>query len=406
MNRLLLPLFLTIGAALTTLAADAPKTKTAPVLTPKQILTALQQRPAGPAAEELAHRVTAAFGRQGLDQGKVKLEDTTVAWVVIAPAAARVLRNDGTEIGRMQPLGGRLQVLAREVENFQDLAWRIEAGGRTLGSGTTRIEHFPLGPDSQRQPGVPVGRLESFEWHSRIFSNTVRQVQVYIPAQYTAARPACVMVWQDGPRHADPNGPMRATVVMDNLIHKKEMPVTVGVFIDPGRRPNQKPGERPANRSFEYDSLGDTYARFLIEEMLPEVARRYSLRLRTDAAGRAIAGGSSGGICAFTVAWERPDQFHKVLSWVGSFVDLRGGHVYPYLIRKTERKPIRVYLLDGDNDLDNPFGNWPLANKMMAASLAYMKYDYRLDWNQCFHGSKGMAPSLPAALRWLWRDVK
>jgi enterochelin esterase family protein len=398
--RLCLSLLLWLAVAL-----SAAETKKAPVTTPKQIAADLKKRWGGPALEDFAKRITSAFGKAGLEKGKAKLEDTTVAWAVLTKNNARVVKADGTEIGKMFRVSGELQALALDMENFQDLNWRIEAGGQTLGSGTTRIEHFPLGPDSQRQAGVPVGRLETFEWRSQVFTNTVREVQVYIPAQYNAARPACVMVWQDGPRHADPNGGMRATVVMDNLIHKKQMPVTVGIFIEPGRRPNQKPGDKAANRSFEYDSLGDTYARFLLDEMLPEVAKRYSLKLRSDAPGRAIAGGSSGGICAFTVAWERPDQFHKVLSWVGSFVDLRGGHVYPYLIRKTEPKPIRVYLLDGDNDLDNPFGNWPLANKLMASSLAYMKYDYRLDWNQCFHGSKGMAPSLPDALRWLWRDV-
>jgi enterochelin esterase family protein len=146
--------------------------------------------------------------------------------------------------------------------------------------------------------------------------------------------------------------------------------------------------------------------RFLLEEIIPEVEKRHGARFRPTPAAWAIAGGSSGGICAFTAAWERPDKFGKVLSWVGSFVNLRGGHVYPSLIRITERKPVRVYLLDGENDLDNPFGNWPLANKQMAAALEYMRYDYRMDWNQCFHGSKGMAPVLPEALRWLWRDVR
>lgn len=405
MTHRILPLLFAVLGGLTLSAAE-PKAKSAPATTPKQIAADLKKRWGGPALEDFAKRVTAAFGRQGLEKGKAKLEETTVAWAVLAKDDARVVKADGKEIGRMIRVSGELQALALELPNFQEVTWRIEAGGQVLGRGTNRIEHYVLGPDSQRQPGVSVGRIEKFEWHSKVFTNTVREVQVYIPAQYSTQKPACVMVWQDGPGHADPNGSMRATVVMDNLIAKKEMPVTVGVFIAPGRRPNQKPGDRAANRGFEYDSLGDTYARFIIDEMLPEVARRYSLNLRTDAAGRAIAGGSSGGICAFTVAWERPDQFHKVLSWVGSFVDLRGGHVYPYLIRKTEPKPIRVYLLDGDNDLDNPFGNWPLANKMMASSLALMKYDHRLDWNQCFHGSKGMAPSLPDAMRWLWRDVQ
>ncbi len=385
-----------------TYSLTAAEPKKAPATTPKEIKSALAKGP----SENLAKKITSAFGKAGLDKGKAKAEDTTVAWAVLAKADARALKADGSPIGKMLRVSGELQALALDVENFQELDWRIEAAGKTLGSGTTRIEHYVLGPDSQRQPGAPQGRIEKFEWHSKIFTNTVREVQVYIPAQYDTAKPACVMVWQDGPRHADPTGGMRATVVMDNLIAKKEMPVTVGIFIEPGRGLKQASGAKASNRSFEYDSLGDKYARFITEEMLPEVAKRFSLNLRTDAAGRAIAGGSSGGICAFTVAWERPNEFGKVLSWVGSFVDLRGGHVYPYLIRKTERKPIRVYLLDGDNDLDNPFGNWPLANQMMASSLKYMSYDVRFDYGHCFHGSKGMAPSLPDAMRWLWRDGK
>jgi enterochelin esterase family protein len=254
---------------------------------------------------------------------------------------------------------------------------------------------------------VPQGRLERFEWRqSKVFPNTVRQVTVYIPAQYNAAKPASLMVWQDGTRHADPNGQpgqLRATRVFDTLIANGEMPVTVGIFVDPGRKTSQGPGDKATNRGFEYDSLGDAYATFIVNEILPEVRQRYQLAWSERAEDHAIGGGSSGGICAFTVAWERPDQFRKVLSWVGSFVNLRGGHVYPAMIRKTERKPLRVYLLDGDNDLDNPFGNWPLANQNMAAALKFTGYDYRFDYGRCFHGSKGMSASLPDALRWLWR---
>jgi enterochelin esterase family protein len=184
------------------------------------------------------------------------------------------------------------------------------------------------------------------------------------------------------------------------------MPPVIGVFIDPGRKPNQKPNDKAANRSFEYDSLGDAYSRFLLTEILPEVRRRFSLNWSPKPEHIALAGGSSGGICAFTAAWERPDQFRKVLSWVGSFTDIRGGHAYPSLIRLAESKPLRVYLLGGQNDLDNAFGHWPTANKLVAKALAFHNYDHHLEWTQCFHGSKGMAPKLPEALRWLWRDWK
>jgi enterochelin esterase family protein len=281
----------------------------------------------------------------------------------------------------------------------------IDGAARVAGS--VHIENYNYTADSETQKDVPVGKLLKFEWRqSRLFPETVREVTVYIPEQYKPGAEACLMVWQDGSRHVDPKGPMRASVVFDNLIHQKQMPVTIGVFVDPGRKLKQKAGEKAANRSFEYDNLGSLYGTFLLEEILPEVQKRFGVKFRPEPESRAIAGGSSGGICAFTAAWERPDQFHKVLSWVGTFVDIHGGNAYPYLLRVTERKPIRVYLLDGSNDLDNKYGNWPLANRMMEASLKYMNYDFRMDWTQCFHGSKAMATVLPEALKWLWRDVK
>src|SRR5690606_26071570 len=158
------------------------------------------------------------------------------------------------------------------------------------------------------------------------------------------------------------------------------------------------------NRSLEYDSLDDRYSRFLLTEILPEVAKNYNLS--DQPAHRAICGMSSGGICAFTVAWHRPDAFGKVMSHVGSFTNNRGGHVYPSLIRKTERKPIRVYLQDGSNDLDNQFGNWPLANQQMAAALKYAKYDHRFEYGDGGHNGKHGGAMLPDAMRWLWSDVE
>lgn len=347
------------------------------------------------------------FGRNNLLQGKagVRVDGTTAAWGIIDKHPARVVKEDGTLIGAMVAIGGDgLQALVLDLPNFSDFNYRIEAGDMTRMAGSIRIEQFDYPAESKPQADVPKGRLEKFEWNeSKVFPKTLRNVTVYIPAQYKAGDEACLMVWQDGSRHADPTGQMRAPVVLDNLIHAGDMPVTIGVFVDPGRGPKQQADGKAANRGFEYDSLGDAYVRFLLTEILPEAEKRFSVKFKSDPASRAIAGGSSGGICAFTAAWERPDQFGKVLSWVGSFVNLKGGHVYPYLIRLAERKPIRVYLLDGTNDLDNPFGNWPLANKQMAAALEYMKYDYRIDWTDCFHGSKGMSAHLPEAMRWLWR---
>ena len=267
-------------------------------------------------------------------------------------------------------------------------------------------DDYRLGPDSQRQPGVAQGKVTQHRWkHSKVFEGTERDYWIYVPAQYKPAEPAALMVFQDGGAYVSEDGQFRVPVVFDNLIHLGQMPVTIGLFINPGAFPPTEPDGKPrSNRSFEYDTLSDQYARFLLEEMVPEVARQYPLA--DDASARAICGISSGGICAFTVAWQRPDAFSKVLSHVGSFTNIRGGHVYPALIRKTERKPIRVFLQDGENDLDNEHGNWPLANQQMAAALKFAHYDYQFVYGDGGHNGKHGGAILPDSLRWLWRDYK
>jgi len=262
---------------------------------------------------------------------------------------------------------------------------------------------YTLGADSMPQEGVPRGAVTRYHWSSKIFPGTERDYWLYVPKQYDPGKPACVMVFQDGGTYVNTNGQFRVPVVFDNLIAKKEMPATIGIFINPGEVPPAEPGQKArSNRSLEYDSLGDQYARFLLEEILPEVGKK--LNLTKDPDGRAICGISSGGICAWTVAWERPDEFRKVLSHVGSFTNIRGGDIYPSLIRKTEKKPIRVFLQDGANDLDNLHGNWPLANQGMAASLKFMGYDYKFEFGTEGHNGKHGGAILPDSLRWLWRD--
>ncbi len=265
-------------------------------------------------------------------------------------------------------------------------------------------EEYKLGPDSIEQPGVPQGKVTKHSWKSdNVFPGTVRDYWVYVPAQYDGSKPACVMVFQDGGAYVDKKRQFRVPTVFDNLIHKGEMPVTIGIFINPGVFPAEKEGEKPRrNRSFEYDTLSDAYARFLLEEILPAVGKEY--KLTDDPNGRAICGISSGGICAWTVAWERPDQFRKVLSHVGSFTNIRGGHVYHALIRKTDPKPIRVFLQAGEKDLDNAHGNWPLANQQMAKALAFAEYDYKFEYGTEGHNGKHGGAILPDSLRWLWRD--
>jgi enterochelin esterase family protein len=267
-------------------------------------------------------------------------------------------------------------------------------------------DDYTLGPDSQPRDGVPKGKVTQFRWDkSKVFEGTERDCWLYVPAQYDGKAPACVMVFQDGSGYVGEKGQHRVPVVFDNLIHAKQMPVTVGVFVNPGKfsAPGKPEKDWRSNRSFEYDTLSDQYARFLEAEILPEVAK--TVKVRTDAAGRAICGISSGGICAFTAAWERPDLFSKVLSHVGSFTNIRGGDVYPGLIRKTERKPIRAFLQDGSGDLDNLHGHWPLANLQMAAALRFAEYDYKFVYGDGGHNGKHGGAILPDALRWLWRDT-
>ena len=273
-----------------------------------------------------------------------------------------------------------------------------------IAAGTLRaVEEYPLGPDSQRQPGVPQGAVTHYNWTSKIFPCTTRDYWVYVPAQYTPEKPACVMVFQDGEGFIKETGRSRVPIVFDNLIAKHEMPVTIGVFINPGILKALSPDQQNRyNRSFEYDALGDRYARFLLEEILPEVAKHYNLSTNPD--DRAISGLSSGGSCAFNVAWNRPDAFHRVLSFIGSFTDLRGDDIYPALIRKTEPKPLRVFLQDGNHDLNLYAGSWWLANQSMNSALEYMGYDVKFVTGDKDHDMDQGGSILPDALRWLWRD--
>jgi len=264
-------------------------------------------------------------------------------------------------------------------------------------------EDYPLGPDSQRQPGVPQGQVTKYTWSSKVYPGTVRDYWVYVPAQYTPDRPACVMVFEDGRSYVSEEGRARIPIVFDNLIAKKDMPVTIAILIDPGVMKGPSPGQVDRlNRSFEYDNLSDRYARFLLEEILPEVAQHYNLS--TNPNDRAISGGSSGGICSFTVAWTHPEAFRRVMSFIGSYTDLRGGDIYPALIRKTEPKPIRVFLQDGDHDLNNFAGSWWLANQAMASALTFAGYDVKFVSGHKDHDMIQGGSILPDALRWLWRD--
>lgn len=269
-------------------------------------------------------------------------------------------------------------------------------------NGSLAEESYPVHPDSTEKAEVPQGEVRGpFRWESTIYPGTVRDYWIYVPATYDPDKAACSLTVQDGLNRArDWNLP----TVMDNLIHEGSMPVTIGIFINHGQvLPESGEGQQPRfNRSFEYDGMGDRYARFLLEEIFPEVSKDY--HLSEDPNDRAIAGASSGAICAFTAAWERPDAFRRVLSTIGTYVGLRGGNAYPTLIRKTENKPIRVFLQDGSRDLDIYAGSWWMANQDMLSALTFAGYDVKPVWGEGGHNGKHARAILPDALHWLWRD--
>ena len=275
---------------------------------------------------------------------------------------------------------------------------------------------YRLGPDSLPQDGVPKGEiLGPFTLPCKVYEGTQHTYWVYVPAQYDKALPTALMVYQDGQAFKNDKGDMRAHNVMDNLIYRREIPVMLGVFINPGRKPEQPEptpsnwGDRDTNRPTEYNSLDDKYARVVTEELLPALMKDYNIS--KDPEMRGIGGSSSGAIAAFTVAWERPNEFRKVLSNVGSFVNLRGGHVYPEKVAATEKKPIRVYLCDGRNDNRGLSKNgydekkdWFFQNVRLMKALTAKGYDVNYSWGMNNHGQKFGGAIMPEMMRWLWRD--
>ena len=275
---------------------------------------------------------------------------------------------------------------------------------------------YRLGPDSLSQTDVPKGEIKGpFTLPSKVYAGTQHTYWVYVPAQYDPKVPASLMVFQDGQAFKHEQGDMRAQNVMDNLIYRREIPVMIGVFINPGRRPDQPEptpsnwGDRDTNRPTEYNTLDDKYARVITEELLPELYKEYNLSKDPEQHG--IGGSSSGAIAAFTVAWERPNQFRKVLSNVGSFVNLRGGHVYPEKVLAAEKKPLRVYLCDGRNDnrgiragVYDEKMDWFHQNVRLMKALTQKGYEVNYSWGMNNHGQKFGGAIMPEMMRWLWRD--
>ena len=270
-----------------------------------------------------------------------------------------------------------------------------------LAASTFAATEYPLTEDSKPQPGVPKGEVKGpFEWRSEIYPGTVREYWLYVPKQYDASKPTCFGIFQDGLGRAKN---WKLNEAFDNLIHKKEIPVMIGIYVNHGQVPAENGDGQPRfNRSFEYDAMGDRYARFLIEEIIPEVKKSYNLS--DDPNDRMIGGASSGAIAAFNAAWERPDAFRRVYSTIGTYVGLRGGHEFPVLVRKSEPKPIRVFLQDGNTDLNIYAGDWWTANLDMLSALKWAGYDVKHAWGDGGHNGKHAAAITPDVLRWLWRD--
>ena len=280
------------------------------------------------------------------------------------------------------------------------LAQGPPSGPKAPPSGLPPLD-YSLGPDSQAQPGVPKGVLTDHTLApGRYFPGTPHRYQLYVPSQYSASRPAPFMIFLDGAGYV--GDAVRAPVVFDNLIAKGDLPPMIAIFIDPGVMPALSPeAQNRYERIFEYDSLTPRFANFLIDELVPDVAKTHSLS--KDPNDHGIAGISTGGVGSFVAAWNRPDQFRRVITWVGSFGNFRGADRLPGLIRRTEPRPIRVFMQTGRQDLDNYAGSWYLENPRMAAALEFAGNDVRIELGEEAHNNRHGAFLLPDSLRWLWR---
>jgi enterochelin esterase-like enzyme len=341
----------------------------------------------------------ATLNRGEIQKGTAVLGDgSDFVWAVEAAQRPSLVIDD-QPAGDMNRVAGNLWYRFGTLRTGTSHRYHYLVDGRVFG-GRTDVPAY--GPDSYDRPGVPRGKLSEKKVHtSRIYEGMTSDYWVWAPAQYDPKTPAALMVWQDG-QGLTAREATRAQIVFENLTHQKKIPTIVHVFISPGTI-----GDRRM-RSIEYDSVNDAYPRFLRDEILPEVYREYNIR--RDGYSRAIAGNSSGGICAFNAAWQQPDQFTRVLSRIGSFASIQwqpgtldGGNVYPFKIRKEPKRNIRAWLQDGSEDIENTHGSWPLQNIQMANSLKMMDYDFHLSFGNGTHNGAHGSAELPEALAWLWR---
>ncbi|MFO0953674.1 MAG: alpha/beta hydrolase-fold protein [Isosphaeraceae bacterium] len=371
-------------------------------ITPSQLNDRLQLPPRGDSASELAERIRASYPKgTDLKAGTHAplVEGQLVAFVVEAPSASpqgppvRVtgMVNHGRGLD-LVPIGATgLWARVEPIPTDTKFSFAYEVAGKKVGGRAVEMPDWAYPPESKEQPGRTYGKYLPITLHSEVFKND-RTGWIYVPAAYDRAKgPAALMVFQDGTAYKNEH----VGTVVDNLIAAGKMPVTILLLLDPGKNPDGS-----AHRSVEYDTLSDAYVTFLEKEAIPLVQKDYPLS--TDPMRRAIGGASSGGICSFTAAWQRPDLFGRVCAQIGSFTNIRGGHVYPQLVRSAEKKPIKVFLHDGTNDLINQYGDWWQANEAMYAALKEKGYDVEFLRDRGFHAYWSCGVRLPEALTRTW----
>ena len=379
------------------------------------------------ASPKLAEAIHTTFAAKELVEGTAWAGRGPDFFFAVQAASQPELVIDGAPGPAMQKLAGTdLWYAAARIAELGKLhSFHYLIGGNRFGG---RLDLPAFTPLSYLEPGVPTGTLSQKITHvSKIYDGMRSDYWVYVPAQYRPDTPAAVMVFQDGESYTDREGNNPALNVIDNLIAQKKIPVLICIFINPGDI-SDSPATPTYNfvkaysekwqrtlkdsmRSTLYDTVSDRYARFLRDEILPEVAGKYNLR--KDAYSRAITGLSSGGICSFNAAWQMPDQFARVISWIGSFSAIQwkedpavpdGGQDYPDKILREPKRNIRVWLQDGSEDLDLRYGDWPLANLRMANALKAKEYDFHFSYGKGTHNSGHGAAEFPTEMIWLWRD--
>ncbi len=355
-----------------------------------------------PQSAQFREALSATLTDKALAAGTAVLgEGTDFIWAVKSSSKPSLLIDDnhGPRMWRVD--GSDLWYATGAMDAGLSHSFSYKIDGAKFGG---RNDVAAYGPDSYAKPGVPQGKLSEKLIHvSKIYDGMTSEYWIYVPAQYDPAKPAALMVWQDGAGQTRRDGGFSTLNVIDNLIHQGKIPVMIQVMINPGTKGTQR------LRSVQYDSVNDTYARFLRDELLPEVYKKYNIR--KDGYSRAITGSSSGGICAFNAAWFQNDQFTRVWSRIGSFTSIQwkpgvldGGNVYPNMVRKQPKRNIRVWLSDGSEDLENDHGSWPLQNIQLANSLKMKGYDFHLNFGNGTHNGAHGSSEMPDALKWLWRD--